>query len=174
MAWTYAYSIAKEELHELIKKLGEDLKGLIADKVSPKRPIARQLRPQDIGLANPEWEITIPAGSTEVTVYEFDVPENKAIAIFGIASDEASIKELEIYAGSKRVAVIPLQDLYVVKGYGDYTSVKFLTGDDILKIPERTHIKIVAKVYPAPESDITTKLTLFGVIAEAEGETISL
>jgi hypothetical protein len=173
MAWTYAYSIAKEEVNELVRKLGEDLKRIIADKVAPKRAITRQLRPEDIGLPNPSWEVTIPAGATEVTLYQFTVPQTKAVGIFGFYSDYDAIKEIEVYAGSKRVAVIPLEEMYYFSGRGDYVA-KFLTGEDILKIPERTEVRIVGKVYPAPTSSATARLLLLGVIAEAEGDVVSL
>lgn len=174
MAWTYGYRTAQLELHELINRLASDLKSLIADKIAPKRPVVRQLRPQDIGLDKPEWEVRIPAGSTTVTAYSFTVPERKAIAIFGIYRDNAIVKELRIKAGAKDVAVIPLQELDVIVNSGEYYNVKFLTGEDILKIPERTTITIIATVYPAPTSDVTVRLGLLGIIAEAEGDTISL
>lgn len=172
MAWTYGYSIAKEELNELIRKLGEDLKGLIVNKIAPKRPIVRQLRPQDLGYANPSWEIKIPAGATKYEI-NFTVPENKAIGIFGFSCVGSDIvKEVEVYAGSKRVALIPLEDVYTVLNYSEYNA-KFLTGEDILKIPERTNVKLVLNVYPAPGADTPVKFVILGVIAEAEGDLIS-
>jgi len=165
MAWTYGYRTAQRELHDLINRLASDLKSLIADKVAPKRPIVRQLRPQDIGLPNPEWEITLPAKQPNPVVLSFTVPERKAIAIFGVYKDTPLIKELKIKAGAKDVALIELQELDVIVNAGEYKNVKFFTDEDILKIPERTTITIEAIVYPAPTSDTKVKLGLLGIIA---------
>lgn len=175
MAFTYGYALESTRLAEIIERLGDELKRIIANAIAPVVPVVRQLRPQDLGLTRLDWKVTIPAGQTEVEVVSIEIPSDSAIGILGFGVDKDSvIEEVVIRAGARDVAIVSLTDLKHVTQYAsDYaTGIKFLTGADILKIPPRTRISIRVRLAEPLTSAKTEKFIVYGLIAEPNGKVV--
>ena len=131
--------------------------------VGPRRLVVRQLRPQDLGLAGPEWRFHVMRDHSEIV--RARVPEDMAIVIFGVYNQSPSpkVQQLEIWRNASRRLLLVLQELYT-KGYdpmGVFAEFEvFRPGDEI---------RLVAWA----SSDGEEAIGLLGYVAEPEGVTVS-
>ncbi len=156
---------SKEALVEDVRRRVEEL---TATRVAPKGVTVRDLVPSDCELStNEEWTFTSgSAAGSFAMVDNKTVPDNKYIAIYGVANKGTTevINTIKVTVGGSAKRLWCVQPMYALQD-----KVLILPHDEVIIIQENSNYTITGY---ADTASTAQDLILLGVIGEQKGKTI--
>lgn len=150
-----ALAVAMQKRQEVIERAKRELR------LSDRDLIVRQLRPQDVGLANPEWTFNLSSGANS-NIVSATIADNRFIMIYGLSigqTDAQTSTRVTMRRGTQTVRE------WNVQGMATTENNEFYFTDPIL-IDQNTVFEADAYTNAANSDE---KLCFIGVVAERKG-----
>jgi len=124
--------------------------------------VTRPLRPEDVGMPNPEWRWTATAAAGWATLIDAqEIADKRFVGIYGVRNAEAAgtITELRIKAQGEIVKYWPIQEITYFENQTGF-------ADDPVIIKQNTSITLESW---QRTSSTLTAFELVGVVVEKRG-----
>jgi len=130
--------------------------------------IVRSLRPEDLGLTNPDWTFTITANSWNLLAPNYTVADNRFVgvnAVFVAESGEQAVTQLKVTSMGKDKRYWQIQGANFLQDQTEYF-------DDPITVDQNTPITIMGYA-PSGTSDTAFRCIFLGAVAEKKGVLVS-
>lgn len=158
-----ALAAYNEMRNKLVQKAARELLGIswVPGMPIPEQLVVRPLRPEDLGLTNPEWYFASISTGWNNLVDSKTIADNRFVGIYGVYlnEDAGELEELKITREGTDTRYWPIAQIRYFESDTGY-------ADDPVTIDQNTTVTIQG--YVASASTITG-FALLGLVAEKKG-----
>lgn len=126
--------------------------------------IVRSLRPEDLGLTNPDWTFNIAASSWNILIPAYTIADNRFVGINGVfvaESGEQAVTQLKVTREGQVKRFWQIQGANFLQDQTEYF-------DDPITVDQNTPLTIQGYA-PSGTSDTAFRCIFLGAVAEKRG-----
>jgi len=126
----------------------------------------RELRPEDLGLSNPEWTFSITGSQWNTLVNSNTIADNRFVGIYGVRYAQTggqSVSQLKVTRAGKTVRYYHIQGVSYLENQTAYF-------DDPVSVDQNTTVTIEGYGTATASAE---KLVLLGLVVEKKGLLVS-